>query len=367
MTNIVTQSMITEGLDRLGIRPTSHIMVHASLSRFGQVGGGAETVVAALRHAVGHEGAVIIPSFRDAIRSDYYSLSHCLAQCPQRLCTSRQRGFTGKIGETVRQQPDAIRSCHPTHSWVGVGDDAPFLLEGHQHSPTPCGHESPFFRLMERDGVLLLLGVDVNSITNIHAVEEARNVPYLSAIDPPRRHATYTTSGRRIQYWFPDLLHETLAKADLIGTTQIGQAACYALGARDFGSFLWVVTEQDSWCLVLRPSADCYDPQLDAVKKTQGMLASWRGNPDRDAWRRLLSASKKLVKPALFEEATEPRTDCPAYRGQIRGHHRCAANDAPPWENVDEFENWREEPGVVTCGQCNWPERARRYIPRNEM
>lgn len=356
MTNHVTQAAMVDRLGRLGIRPTSHIMVHASLSRFGHVEGGAETVIAALREATSPAGGVIMPSFRDAIRSDNYALSLCLTQCPQRLCTSGQRGFTGKIGETLREQSDCLRSCHPTHSWVGVGGDAEFLLEGHRHSPTPCGHDSPFFRLMERDGKLLLLGVGVNSLTNIHAVEDVRNVPYLSAIDPARRHATYTTSGRRIQYCFPELLFQTLVAAGLVRTMRIGQATCHAMSARDLGSFLWTVTEDDPWCLVLRPMKETYDPQQDAVEKTQRMLQCWQGRRDRDPWELFLQASREPVNPVLFQEASEPRTECPAYRGRIREHHRCAANDPPPWESFEQFDDWTDEPGVVTCGQCNWPE-----------
>ena len=57
---------------------------------------------------------------------------------------------------------------------------------------------SPFFRLMEHDRFVLLLGVGLSSLTNSHAGKDIRNVPYLSAIDAARRHATYTSIGRRI-------------------------------------------------------------------------------------------------------------------------------------------------------------------------
>ena len=52
---------------------------------------------------------------------------------------------------------------------------------------------------MERDGLILLLGVGLNAFMDLHAVEDALNVPYLSAIDAAHRHATYTTSGKRIR------------------------------------------------------------------------------------------------------------------------------------------------------------------------
>ena len=361
MTAEVGQSEILEGLIGLGAQPMSHLMVHASLSAFGRVQGGAATVVAALVAAAGDGGAVIVPSFRDAIRSDYYGMRECQAVCPQPLCPSRERGYTGAIGEALREQPGALRSCHPTHTWVGLGGDASFLLEGHGQSRTPCGRESPFFRLMERDGLALLLGVGVQSLTNIHAVEDARNVPYLSAVDAPRRHATYTTSGRRIQYRYSQLLHDALQECNLIRSAKIGMATCHALRARELGAFLWTVTEDDPWCLVLRPRGNRYDPAADAEAKTARMAVAWKSRPDVSLWRKLLAACQQLTAaPAGFSPSERPAADCPAYRGVIRGHHRCAANDLPPWEKFEDYS--ADEPGVATCDTCNWDRVASDFV-----
>ena len=353
MSGNVTQAAIVQGLAQLGIEPVCHVMVHASLSKFGHVEGGAQTVVDALREVTGQGGAAIVPSFCNAIREDYYPLRQCGPECPKGLCTSREPGHTGKIGETVREQPDSLRSCHPSFSWVGVGDDVEYLLEGHVHSPTPCGKDSPVFRLMERDGIVLLLGVGVNSVTNFHAIEDIRNVPYLSAVDQWHRHSPYTIGGRRIQYKFPQLLHKALDGAGIIRNTQIGKSTCLAMRARQVGSFLWLATEDDPWCMALRPGRDGYEPEQDAAVKTARMLAVWQQNPDTQAWRQFLEASKAPVEPVRFEPAASPATRCPAYRGVARGYHRCAANDIPPWESFADFPV--DEPGVATCGRCNWP------------
>lgn len=348
----INRSVLVSGLTKLGVAPPSDLMVHASLSALGHVEGGAETVVAALREAAGPQGAVIIPSFRNAIRADYYALRECSDQCPQPLCPSRERGYTGIIGETLREQDDMVRSCHPSFSWVGVGGNARYLLEGHRNSPTPCGKDSPFFRLMERDGRILLLAVGVNSFTNMHAIEDVRNVPYLSFADPPRRHATYTTSGRRLQYVYPELLHAAFREAGLLRSEKIGASTSHLISARALGSFLWVITEDDPWCLVLRPRGKEYKPFEDACAKVAGMIRAWRRNPDEDAWRLFLEASRSPVEPVRFEPTEEPKKTCPAYRGVVRDHHRCAANDIPPWEKFEDYPPF--EPGVATCDQCNW-------------
>lgn len=350
---MLNQAGIEGALERAGLHPPCHLMVHASLSALGVVDGGADAVVQALQATAGPDGAVVCPSFRDAIRSDHYALTQCRDCGRKDLCPSREAGCTGIVGERIREQAGSVRSCHPTHSWVGVGGSAPFLLEGHRQSLTPCGTESPFLRLMERDGWILLLGVAVNSFTNIHAVEDARNVPYLSAIDPPRRHATYTTSGRRLQYVYPELLHAALREAGLLRSVRVGSGLAHVPSARGVGAFLWVITEDDPWCLVLRPFGNEYRPFEDACSKVARMTRAWRKTPEIGAWKLLLKRSRGERVPVMFKPGDVPATRCPAYQGVVRGSHRCAANDLPPWERFEDFPPL--EPGVATCDDCNWP------------
>ena len=209
-------------------------------------------------------------------------------------------------------------------------------------------------QLMERDGTILLLGVGPKSITTIHAVEDARNLPYLSAYDSANRHATYTTSGRRIQYVYPHLLHALLNEIGMLRLGKVGSSISYLLSARKLGAFLWVATEDDPWCLVLRPRGKVYEPFQDACAKVVRMAKAWRANPDHDAWQLLLEQSRKDRKPIMFEPAEQPATNCPAYRGLLRDYHRCAANDIPPWEKLEDYP---DDPGVATCDQCNWPKK----------
>ncbi len=54
-----TRKAITEAIRKLGVQTGDLLMVHASLKAIGPVEGGAETVVAALRSAVGPTGTVM--------------------------------------------------------------------------------------------------------------------------------------------------------------------------------------------------------------------------------------------------------------------------------------------------------------------
>jgi aminoglycoside 3-N-acetyltransferase len=68
---------------------------------------------------------------------------------------------------------------HPTHSVCGLGAQADDLLGSHALDDTPCGPRSPFHRLPQVDGFILMLGCGLRPNTSMHAVEELVNPPYL--------------------------------------------------------------------------------------------------------------------------------------------------------------------------------------------
>ena len=69
---MVTLADIKNSLYELGIRDGDTIVVHSSLKSFGQVEGGADTVINALTEAVGSEGTVVVPTLAMKNFSDAY-------------------------------------------------------------------------------------------------------------------------------------------------------------------------------------------------------------------------------------------------------------------------------------------------------
>ncbi len=59
-TSRVDKEDIKRGLRELGVREGELVVVHSSLSSFGYVIGGADTVIDALLEVVGHTGTVIM-------------------------------------------------------------------------------------------------------------------------------------------------------------------------------------------------------------------------------------------------------------------------------------------------------------------
>lgn len=166
-----TRERLVRGLRSLGLQGGDVVLVHSSLGGLGWVEDGAETVIDALIEAVGPSGTVLFPTLTGTENDGP-------AQPPViELATTPC--WTGTIPETARRRPEALRSVHPTHSVSAIGAQEDAYTTGHEASQTPCDRHSPYVRLMEEGGKILLLGgVTHESNTSLHALEEMADVPY---------------------------------------------------------------------------------------------------------------------------------------------------------------------------------------------
>lgn len=167
----MTNTWLTTGLHDLGISAGDVILVHSSMKGLGHVEGGPDAVVDALLESVGDAGTVLFPTLTGT--------KHDGPQHPPRIDLASTPCWTGLIPETARQRSGAVRSVHPTHSVVALGANCEEWTAGHEHGQSPCDQASPYHRLMEHGGKILLLGgVTHDSNTSLHCIEEIAEVPY---------------------------------------------------------------------------------------------------------------------------------------------------------------------------------------------
>lgn len=167
----ITKQAISAGLRKLGVPLHGKLLVHSSLSSFGHVEGGAETVIDAFLDVIGPHGALLVPTL-----TGHEALS---AANPPIFNPALQRCWTGIIPETLRQRPGAVRSLHPTHSVAALGKDAEAFTRDHALSVTPCDEMSPYGKLAGlADACIVLVGVTHESSTMFHHVEEMAAVDY---------------------------------------------------------------------------------------------------------------------------------------------------------------------------------------------
>ncbi len=179
---MITKRQIKSGLSELGVNAGDVVIVHSSLSSFGEVEGGADTVIDALLEAIGDKGTLIVPTF------NYEPGIFDIKETPS---------VVGKITETLRLRKGAVRSAHPTHSVTAIGRLAELITEDHDKVDA-FAKDSALHKAARVDAKILQLGVDQTSNSSIHVAEELAGVPYL---DKQRRVGIKLANGKLIQKW----------------------------------------------------------------------------------------------------------------------------------------------------------------------
>jgi aminoglycoside 3-N-acetyltransferase len=255
----LTRQAIGSDLRALGLEAGSLALVHSSLSSLGWVEGGAQTVIDALLEAVSPGGTVLVPTLTGRIQDG--------PEHPPMFDPRATACWTGTIPETFRLLPAARRSRHPTHSVAAIGLATDWLIAGHEYCATPCAGDSPYGRLADAGGFILLLGVTHDSNTSLHMVEELTGVPYHMQREPaPARVArpdgTWEEIPTRLHLWgwernFPKidpLLREAGAQRD----GPVGRAHGRLVDARAMRDLLVPLLQRDPLFLLTDAARAAY-------------------------------------------------------------------------------------------------------------
>ena len=151
-------------LSVLGVEKGDTLFIHSAFSAVGPVEGGAEGFLDALAEAVGPEGTLVFPTFSSS------GTSFSLTETPSN---------TGLLSETFRLRPGVKRSRQPTHSVAAAGKQAAEIIGDEWVLKTTCGEGSPFARLARSRAKQMMLGVDLNRCTMMHACEDMAGFGFL--------------------------------------------------------------------------------------------------------------------------------------------------------------------------------------------
>ncbi len=167
---IVKKEDILFSLRNMGIIEGDSIIVHSSLTAIGYVENGADTVIDALIEAVGDRGNLVMST---------------LTGWETPFDVNTTPSGVGRISEVFRNRKNTLRSLHPVHSVAAAGKDAEYLTHGHENCETGCGKGTPYYKLKDLNGKILLLGVDMDRNTMMHCLEEEIDALYLWTLDIP--------------------------------------------------------------------------------------------------------------------------------------------------------------------------------------
>src|SRR5881396_3779069 len=147
-----TPADLNSALRHLGVVPGDVLMVHSAFDRFLGFQGGPVHVIRALQEVVGAGGTLMMPTIPFQGTAVEYALRDPVFDVRQTV--SRM----GLITEVFRRCAGVLRSIHPTHSVAVWGKPAAEIIAGHERSDTPCGRLTPYARLLDYDGKILLMG-----------------------------------------------------------------------------------------------------------------------------------------------------------------------------------------------------------------
>lgn len=163
---VVSMDTLREAVTALGIGPADSVLVHSGISNLGKVVGGPKGTFELIRDCVGSAGHVLYPAFPfDSLMYEYlrHGPEFDVRSAPSRMGALTQYALTAA---------DGMRSVHPTHSILAFGPRRDNFVGEHHLCESPFADRSPFGRLVEAGGKILLLGVGLNSTTSFHRIED---------------------------------------------------------------------------------------------------------------------------------------------------------------------------------------------------
>jgi len=192
-----TSEQLRHDLKKLGICPGDTVLMHSSYKSLGGIEGGAAAFFEAFMDVLGGEGTLILPA-----------LSYATVTREQPVFDrAATPGCVGYLPEFFRTQvPGVIRSLHPSHSCCLLGKRAAEMAQDHELDLTPVGPHSPFARLPQVGGKILMLGCGTGCNTSMHGVEETAEPPYLldhaAPIDYVLRDGERTVHQHALRHYF---------------------------------------------------------------------------------------------------------------------------------------------------------------------
>ncbi len=149
-------------LENIGIKKDDTLLIRADLGAIGKL----ETkkrgdYINFMLEAVGEEGTIIGLSFTNGF---------FINKNKNIVFDGTNKSYTGAFANTMLQHPKAMRSMHPTNSYVAIGKNAEYILKDHDET---SGAYEPIRKIVELNGKMILIGCVESSpgFTTTHLAE----------------------------------------------------------------------------------------------------------------------------------------------------------------------------------------------------
>lgn len=239
LSTIVSEQEIAAAFASLGIH--GDVMVHSSLVHIGNIKGKHKPIVKALQEHVLDKGntllAIAIP-VKGSTEEYLQTINHFDQDAPIAM---------GVISTYFAKQEGALRSLNPTHSVVAFGPRAEEYTAMHHLDKTPFTVKSPYYKLLEHNGGVLMIGAAIKHLTLCHIVEDMLGDLYPQRVYGKKEYALDIYRDEKCIYnghykahskWggalrVPDYVQSCIKKLHSTKVVKLGGAELLYINARD--------------------------------------------------------------------------------------------------------------------------------------
>lgn len=161
-----TKENLKAQLRMMGILPSDTVVIHTSMRAIGDVEDGPNGVIDAFCEYL-TEGMLVVPTHTWAVVTPAQPIFDVRTTIPN----------IGLIPRVAASRKDGIRSLHPTHSMWVWGNNAEQFVRGEEEAPSPTPVGFCWDKLGDVGAKILLIGVENDKNTFIHAIDERAKLP----------------------------------------------------------------------------------------------------------------------------------------------------------------------------------------------
>lgn len=163
--NFTTLKDLSKIIISLKIQPSSTVMIHSSLLKFGIIENGVEGFFNCILESLHGDPTILMPAFSFSFSDTGY------------WSARRTKSEMGALTEYFRKLNGVVRTIHPFHSVSAYGKHAKDFIGC--NSSSSFGEGSPFELMVQLNAYNLSLGTEfIGGATYLHHTEEICHVPY---------------------------------------------------------------------------------------------------------------------------------------------------------------------------------------------
>lgn len=253
----LTKAQLVTQFKSLGLFFGDTVMVHASLRAVGNILGGPDVLIDAIMETIGHAGNMMMyigcqSPFDDVGRGVYtpeeekFIRQNCPMFEPHKMRASRD---FGALAEIFRTHPGTVASQNPGCRMAALGSRADWIVSNHPLF-YGFGKDTPYEKLCNMGGKLMLIGSDHDNVTLLHHAEAVAPIPNKKVLKitlPVLHYEKFEwfeiedfDSSIGVRNWpdnfFADIVGQFIESTKL-APSQVGQAETFVLDAKKLVDF----------------------------------------------------------------------------------------------------------------------------------